>query len=503
MAALSKGVESSRATSTSWMATLGAVVLIVTPALAKVCFYADYPGSDDAFIHIAVAQHILDGEGWGIDSSDRVNMSSSPVFTVLLLPLLAMGDIGLIQLVTLAFASAALALLYVTARRLSGSTGIALVALAVGAFNVHLWRWSGTVMETSLGFLAVALIVWLTVGSDHRLESDRRLFLAGLAVGLGTLVRFEIGILLVLIVATLFLGGSRVVPRVAIIVAGFAGPVLAWVAFAQAYFGDPVPTTFSAKASSFHLVNVEITRQIVSVVASGYLVSLVAAVGLSVIAIRGGTQPADLAGLRRDGLVLIGWPLALFAFYYLKTDFLQSAARYYLPGMYTWPLVFALLLSLPAVRRAAGSPALIAVGALSLAAALVFNAVQVAPVLQQFNDGYRSTMAEGAAFLRGACRPGDRALISVDIGVMADEGIGNCELLDGGGLATPRLQQMDLDELVEATTPTFVVQSIAEASGDLLTDHPEWRTVLTVEYASHGVSTAGARNFLNIYRTGD
>jgi hypothetical protein len=489
----------------AWTGWLPAAVLIVAPILVKLVLYADYPGSDDAFIHLAVAEHILDGQGWGIISSSRVNMSSSPLFTVLLLPMLTVGGIGLIQAFSLACASGALAILYVTARRLTGSTAVSLLALAAAAANLHLWRWSGTVMEASLAFLAVAVIVLLATPPRDRPRIARsRLLLLGLAIGIGTLVRFEIGLFLPLALVSLWLNAPKSRRAgAALIVGGFAPPLLVWVAFSTFYFGSPVPTTFTAKASSYHLVNLSLLRDIGSVVVSGFSFSLLLGLALVVAMLRLDDERHKLVSLLRQHIVLVGWPLGLFLFYYVKTDYLQSAARYYLPGMYAIPLLIAILLSASSfAQRRIAPPALAAIGVATLILGLVLSLVQVVPVLRQFKDGYRAAMTAGATFLRENCSPGDTALIYVDIGIMADDGIGACRLADGGGLATPELQEGDLDESVAKVDPAFVVQSIGAAEGELLAEYPDWQLVYSRSYTAHGVSTAGNLNFLNVYRTG-
>ena len=198
------------------------VVLVLLPALVKLISYAAYPGPDDSFIHIAVAEHILRGDGWGVVSNDRMNLSSSPIFTLLLLPVLAIGSIGLAQILSLAFASIALAVTFFATRTVTASSMCGIAALAVAAANVHLWRWSGTVMETSLAYLAVTIIAAATI----RLLMQRRgsvwdLALLGVLIGLGTLVRYEIGIFLPLSMVALAFSRRADRRQIAAILGGF------------------------------------------------------------------------------------------------------------------------------------------------------------------------------------------------------------------------------------------------------------------------------------------
>jgi hypothetical protein len=475
-----------------------AVLLIclfaLVPALVKLAFYPAYPGSDDAFIHMATAEHILDGGGWGIVSNDRVNLSSSPLYTVLLLSVLTVGSIGLAQVLSLVFACAALGTTYLATRAMTSSIACGLAALVVAAANVHLWRWSGTMMETSLGYLLVTVIALTTLMIIRsKSESVWQLGLLGLLIGLGTEVRFEIGLLLPLSFLALWFSRRENRVQLLAVVLGFCIAVVPWIVFSTAYFGTPIPTTFFAKTSGLHVVNVTITKQMGSVVATGFGLSLVLAVAALVIAARSTEGRARLRSQAGPVTYLIAWPIALFAFYYIKTDGLQSAARYYVPGMATWPIAFGLVVgSMPAHGLRKYRLALMSGLVGCLAIALAINVLVIRPVLTAFNDGYRSAMTEGAAYLRANCRPGDVALIVADIGIMAKDGIGACQLMDGGALATPSLRGMTLAEEVAKVHATFVVQTIGLRRDELSAQYPELKLRMSKSYTNHGVSRADA-----------
>jgi 4-amino-4-deoxy-L-arabinose transferase-like glycosyltransferase len=476
------------------------VALILLPALVKLAFYPSYPGSDDAFIHIATAEHILRGDGWGIVSNDRVNLSSSPVFTVLLLPILAIASIGLAQLVTLAFACAALAVTYFATRAITASTMAALAALVIAAANAHLWRWSGTVMEASLAYLSVTIIAALTLFLiQARRASTWRLALLGALIGLGTLVRFEIGLLLPLSFVALWVSWQSDRMRLTAIVGGFTVAVLPWIVFATAYFGTPIPTTFFAKASALHIMNASVVKALGTVVASGFGVSLVLATAAFAVAFRTVEGRIKLRERAIPLLFLVSWPIALFLFYYVKTDGLQSAARYFLPGMATWPIAVGLVISaVPRVQRYRSW--LAAALVICVAAGVVINVWKVQPVLAAFNGGYRMAMTHGASFLREKCKPGDVALIDTDIGIMAYDGIGDCVFVDGGALATPAVRGMTFAEKLSRVRPTYAVQSIGTSRNELGAAYPQLRLLMAESYPDHGVANAGNLDWLNIYR---
>ena len=58
----------------------------------------------------------------------------------------------------------------------------------------------------------------------------------------------------------------------------------------------------------------------------------------------------------------------------------------------------------------------------------------------------------------GTCRPGDIALIEVDIGIMTHEGIEPCTLVDAGILASPELQGLTFQQMIDTTRPTYIYE---------------------------------------------
>lgn len=481
-----------------WLAVAG---LCLLPAIVKLLFYRSYPGSDDSFIHLSVIEHITAGQGWGVNPNDPVNLSSSPMFTLLLLALHPFGSIGLVQIVSELLAAAGLGVLYLTARRITGNVPLSLATLAIGAANVQLWRWSGAVMEPALAFLMVAGIIYL----QYRLRPEPRSALPlvgyGLLIGVATLTRFELGMFLPLAVLGLSLPHStlaRLVRRTALLTAGFLVPTVVWGVFSKSYFGGILPTTFRAKASGWTLVNTTVAGQAVLVLAATFGPLIVAILALAWAR----RQPAAAwsAGLQRHAVIVV-WPVALLAFYYLRTPNLISASRYYLPALYPLPLWFAVL----AAGRSRASdadrswrmPALVA--AASIVVALVVNAIAVTPTLRGYNENYRATMADGARFLQQHCDGTGPALVYVDIGIISDTGTGRCRIADAGALASPELRGLDLTAAMQKTKPQYVVETVGETRSGLTPQYPDLSLVYSRGYRSHGISTRGTEYYLNIY----
>jgi hypothetical protein len=475
------------------------VALILSPAIVKLIFYPAYPGPDGAFVHMAVAEHILDGQGWGVNSHHAMNMDSSPMFVLLLVLILAVGSIGIAQIVSAVFACAALAITFFATRAITASPMCGLAALVVAAANVHLWRWSGAVMEPSLAYLAVTAIAAATLWLMRaRLISVWNFVLLGALIGFGTLVRFEIGILLPLSMAALWFPRQTALRRLTAVGCGFVVAVLPWIAFATTYFGSPIPTTFDVKNNILNLVNLPITKTIGAEVVSGFGMSLLMAAVAIALASRTVEGRTKLRAYVTPLCFLVAWPIALFAFYYLKTN-MTSGARYFLPGMATWPIALGLIIA--TVPRKIQYWAWLAAALVGcVAVALVINEVRVRPAVNSFNSGYRTTMTHGAEYLRDHCRPGDVAQLLSDIGIMSRDGIGACTLVGGPVPATPQPHAKTLRETLSRAKPTYLVEMFGDRRNNLAADYPQLILQMSEGYTGHDLATNGRVAYLNIYR---
>jgi hypothetical protein len=76
----------------------------------------------------------------------------------------------------------------------------------------------------------------------------------------------------------------------------------------------------------------------------------------------------------------------------------QDPARYFVPGMATWPIAVGLIHA--AVPGTQYRPWLAAALVGSIAVGLAINEVKIRPVLSVFNDEYRTAMTRGAEYLR-------------------------------------------------------------------------------------------------------
>lgn len=175
----------------SWCSIVAVGLMALIPSLIKLLYYPHNIGSDDAYIHLQIARNVISGHGWGLNADTPVNMSSSPAFTLLLIfvSMLTVHAIPAVQILSCLASTLGLLLIYWTVRSETNSKSIGLIAEASGALSCNLWRWNGTVMEASIAFFVVALLLFL---DGKRQLTIRRQFCIGLVVGAAILLRPEL-----------------------------------------------------------------------------------------------------------------------------------------------------------------------------------------------------------------------------------------------------------------------------------------------------------------------
>jgi hypothetical protein len=485
-------------TRASWR--VGALVasLCLLPAAIRAVYYPGYPGSDDSFIHLAVLQNLVAGGGWGVNPGDPVNLSTSPLFTLALLPVAFFSEQPLVwgQALSMLAVAATIALSFAVARDLGGDARAGLLAAALAAGNIHLWRWTGSFLETTFACALVLGIVRFalrpaTPGERAFSQSFSHAFGLGALIGLGALLRPEAGLLGVAWLAhALWNRESQLLGRGAAALLGLAvvlGPYALW---AQATFGSVLPTAFAAKTEGG--LQSGVTRTLVQMLlvlgtgSTGALL-LLAAAGIAVSG-DAAARRRLANGLRRNAL-LWGLPLAVAAFYYAKTAALQSAARYLIPFLGTLPILAAVIWWRCVGTRLRGLA--VAAVAAQLVGALLLNHRVVAPVLQRMQSEYVATMSAAATELDRRCRPGDAVLVWMDLGVVSWRRAGACRIADGGRLASPELTGLDLSGMLDHTGARFVLQSLGARGAGLRLRERDAALVWSREFLSHSVGQPG------------
>ncbi len=216
-----------------------ALALVTVMTLVVLAGYARIQ-RDDAYIFYTYARNVADGHGWVFNDGERVNATTSVLYTLLLAFLYRiLGFAGAtLPLLGHLIGAAALWLTAWLSMRLFGRSGDWRLACLFPVFllaNPYLAY--GTGMET---FLTMALIL-LTLD----LYASGRLIWMGAAAGLAVLSRPDA----VLVPGLIFLDyavRNRKLPPLKP-VAAFLLVLLPWAAFSLAYFGSVLPSTLSAK----------------------------------------------------------------------------------------------------------------------------------------------------------------------------------------------------------------------------------------------------------------
>jgi len=203
--------------------------------------------SDDAYITFRVARHLADGRGMVYNPGERQQVSSSPLYTLLLAGARAATGV---RIETAARAWEFLFLLINTI----------LVAWIVVRLGGGRWAWLAALLVVS-----EPVIVFMSRGMESALFAAcilatlaalrfRRPLLTAAFLALAVLTRLD-GLILGLLVAGVELGrlANRSAPpgrwlrTTALQAVVFAALTLPWFLFAWAYFGDPFPVTIAHK----------------------------------------------------------------------------------------------------------------------------------------------------------------------------------------------------------------------------------------------------------------
>lgn len=226
---------------------------------------------DDAFITFRYSRNIVAGEGFVYNPGVHTLGTTTPLYTLVMAGIGAVtggGDYPWYALTVNTLADmATAALLYLLARRLTGSRGwAALLGL--------LWAVSPMSVTFAVGGMETSVAILWMIAATYAFVTDRPIWL-GIFAALGFLTRIDSvlwsGPLLVWQVVEGFLpdagrgetpppdplpaaqGGGNVILRGIpwrTWAAGLA-VVLPWMLFAWAYFGSPVPNSISAKTVAY------------------------------------------------------------------------------------------------------------------------------------------------------------------------------------------------------------------------------------------------------------
>lgn len=206
-------------------------------------------GSDDAYITFRYARNLLEGHGPVFNPGERVEGYTNPLYTLLMLPLLAWGgDAGIYRLSVAATTACAIAALFlflaiVRERLPDGAPGSAALLFAA---TPSLWVAIASGLESAL-VLAFQLALWL--GAERASDRPERRHLPWLLAGaVGAVLTRADGFVFVGIVVAFLAARGRLRPA-ALTAAALAVTLGAHVAWRLSYYGYPLPNTFYVKVS--------------------------------------------------------------------------------------------------------------------------------------------------------------------------------------------------------------------------------------------------------------
>jgi hypothetical protein len=215
---------------------------------------------DDAMISMRYARNLVAGDGLVWSPGERVQGISNLGVTLAMaalhaLPVGAARVSLLFQLANLALLLAILALAQRLARELApGDSLVPLLAAAAAALYAPLAIWS--LQGSDVGAVTAVVLGALVVSARGLREGRGPSRAAWLLLGLGVLLRLDVGVVFASFLAMATLQGRRAWRSAAEGAALLAISVGAVLAFGALYYGDPLPNTFYLKATGAPLADV-------------------------------------------------------------------------------------------------------------------------------------------------------------------------------------------------------------------------------------------------------
>ena len=446
------------------------LLLLLLAAAAALVPFLDYL-TDDTFIHLQFAKHLVQGKGFAFNAGEPTYGATSPLWVLLLalagklLPIavVAPGDPSVMP--ALAWVAKALGLvahlvtivtLVLLGKRIGWDDRTSLgLGLLMGA-EAWALRWVVSGMETPLAAACVALSLYGLAGI---LVRGRAGWTTGVCLGLASLARPECHLLAVVVLAAVWMGSERRARRALEVLAGIALVLLPWLVTAWRWFHTLLPNTAAAKAgarlvpglavAAFHAVfQVELSADALPV---AFFV-LVLAFGNRATAL-----PAS-RGRRFFWLACVAWPVLLVVSFALEG--VQVVSRYMIPAT---PCV--LLLGMASFRWfvANNLPKRYGMALAAFLAAFVlqnaaFTALVSAPSTRAHTRGLRTSLASIGVWARDHTPP-TASFAAADIGAFGY--YSERHVLDLYGLVTPIMAPIIVREGYDAV----VTHCLFEAAG--------------------------------------
>jgi hypothetical protein len=458
--------------------------------------------TDDTFIHLRYAQHLLERGEVAFNPGEPTYGATSPLWIFGLALLLKLGLPAALAAWALGALCGVAVILVVDAIlcRLTYPESWKLIVLVAVAADPWFLRWTFSGMETPLATLALLVLLWpLVSGRDlgwglTREPLWRRYLGWGAAAGLAGLVRPEFLLLAPAALPLLLwfeyfrasaVGGiharHRARPYDPALAAAFGWLVTAgpWLLYAHFVFGRAFPDTAAAKSGAVLTSPVELAGHLVHAakplvaVLGAYLLIPLALVALVLIRRRNAIDwlpvappppPAATRGTKHDLAAWSVWgPVAFVGVAFLWSAMLvggYAVRQVWVISRYVAPLAPVILLAvsllvewllngsdLNAAARRVGRVVALA----GVVVALVLNGwlfgSQVVPHARSFPAGVRSCYGGIAGWLRQNAEPG-QTVAALDIGAVGY--LSGMRVLDLMGLVSPPVRVLGLEQGFDA-----------------------------------------------------
>jgi arabinofuranosyltransferase len=217
--------------------------------------------NEDAFINFRIVDQILAGHGPVFNTGERVEAFTSPLWLgVLVIIRVTLGAVLSFQwatlVVTLALATAGFAIAALTTRRVhpAGESVVPIGLLTMAAVPV-VWDFATSGLEIGLVWFWIACCWSVLVRAGQGAAWTRRRSIGALLVlGLGPVVRPDLGLMSVCFVAAWLFIMKPALPRMAVDVVVAFSIAIAYQVFRMGYYASLIPTTALAKdAGGGHL----------------------------------------------------------------------------------------------------------------------------------------------------------------------------------------------------------------------------------------------------------
>ncbi|MDL5154673.1 hypothetical protein [Actinomycetospora termitidis] len=188
---------------------------------------------DDAFISLDYARNVAAGGCWCVNTGMPSNTATSPLWVLLLsLPMLALGPVAALG----AASAVAMAMLAGTVAALAHRLGLSTLAGPLAAVLVA----TSPLMQASIGLESLLAVALIALGA-HEVAAGR-IMTIGVVAGALVLVRPDLAIVSVVLIAVRWRYAAMTVPIAAVAVAP-------WLVVSLLWFGTVLPDTLIWKQS--------------------------------------------------------------------------------------------------------------------------------------------------------------------------------------------------------------------------------------------------------------